>query len=135
MLIPFFLVASLMVSMSFVPDTIYVESTNAFEVVKIEPEPEETINCSCIQCLQAWGHGITGNAWDLEPNYFGFPYEGDIALFYDGQYHAAEVTETYLKSFRIRECNYNKCKYSERVIQLDNPTLRGFIHRLSSPRS
>jgi len=89
--------------------------------------------CSCIIYLQLKGHGVSGDAKDLQPNYFGVPHKGDLALFKysNGVYHAAYVEAVFPSgAFYISEANYRAGKYTERTIFPDDSFLRGFIHHL-----
>ena len=90
-------------------------------------------NCSCILYIQSKGVNISGDAEFLQPNYWGRPFVGSVALFYypnNDIYHASFVEEVYINgNFLVSEANYREGKYTERVIESDNKFLRGFIHR------
>ncbi len=91
--------------------------------------------CSCILYLRAKGHGVSGDARDLQPNYFGVPHKGDIALFKysNGIFHASYVEAVFPSgAFYVSEANYRAGKYTERTIMADDPFLRGFIHFVGS---
>ncbi len=88
--------------------------------------------CSCIVYLRTVkGMSVGGfDAKDIEPNSF-TPHAGDVALFtYPTISHAAFIEETYLGSFKVSEWNYKAGQYTERVIQLDDPALRGYLHQI-----
>ena len=93
--------------------------------------------CSCMSYLKLRGIVVSQkNASDLQPNYFGSPFKGDVAIFhYPNIAHASFVEEVYLKSFLVSEWNYYAGKYSERVIQKDDPYLIGFIHKVSAEQN
>ena len=77
------------------------------------------------------------NASDLQPNYFGSPFKGDVAIFhYPNIAHASYVEVTFPSgNFLVSEWNYYKGEYSERVILKDDPYLIGFIHKVSAEQN
>ena len=93
--------------------------------------------CSCMQYLKIKGIQVSQqNASDLQPNYFGSPFHGDVAIFrYPNIAHASFVEEVYISSFLVSEWNYYEGRYSERVIMKDDPALIGFIHFIGSSQS
>ena len=100
-------------------------------------EDYTSYGCSCMSYLKLRGIVVSQkNASDLVPNYFGSPFHGDVAIFhYPNIAHASFVEEVYISSFLVSEWNYYEGRYSERVIQKDDPYLIGFIHKVSDPKS
>ena len=113
------------------------ETSTSSEVVVSVCKSYTDYGCSCMIYLQNRGIVVSQkNASDLQPNYFGSPFKGDVAIFhYPNIAHASFVEEVYLKSFLVSEWNYYAGKYSERVIQKDDPYLIGFIHNLQTEQN
>ena len=106
-------------------------------VIEFEEEPlleEEGIYCSCMIHLKRKGIIVSQkNASDLIPNFFGTPETGNVAIFhYKDTAHAAYVEFPYPSgNFVVSENNYEKCKYTERLIMADDPFLIGFIRKVN----
>ena len=113
------------------------ETATSSDVVVSVCESYTDKYCSCMIYLQNRGIVVSQkNASDLQPNYFGSPFKGDVAIFhYEKISHAAYVEETYIKSFLVSEWNYYEGRYSERVIMKNDPYLIGFIHNLQTEQS
>ena len=88
----------------------------------------DPILCSCITGLRSFGVLLPPkpvNAEDLESNTT--PHNGAIILFsYPNSFHAALITFVFPGGVLIEETNYNKCKYSERFVEWNDPYIRGF---------
>lgn len=133
---------SIVIALSlFLPTTITIE--NQIPPVKFVPQVVEAkeicesiydYGCSCMVHLQNRGYDVSGNASELQPNYFGIPFVGDLALFkYETIYHAAIVEIVYLSgNFEVSECNFEAGKCDSRLVLINDKALRGFIHRVSN---
>jgi len=91
--------------------------------------------CSCVIHVQAKCAPISGDAEDVQLNYFGTPFVGDVAKFqYPLFYHVACV-ETVFPSgnFIVSECNYRagKCD-NTRIVLKDDQYLLGFLHNIKN---
>ena len=90
--------------------------------------------CSCVIYLREnKGLPVSGNAVDFQPNYFGVPHRGDIAIFKysNGTSHVGFVEYPFPSgNFYVSEANFKPGEYSERVVMLDDPFLVGFIHKI-----
>jgi hypothetical protein len=89
--------------------------------------------CYCVTYIREnRGVDIRGDAKDMEPNYFGAPQKGDVALFRysTGSSHVAFI-EAILPSgnFYVSEANFIPGEYGERVVMIDDPYLVGFIRK------
>ena len=66
------------------------------------------------------------DAKDIPNN--GTPHKGNVVLLnYNGIGHAALILEMYPGGFYVRETNFEKCRQTERLIEFDDPAIRGFF--------
>lgn len=98
-------------------------------IIKTEkPVPiENPIACSCIKTVREMGVNLpyNTNAGDLKSN--STIHIGVLVLFsYEKAEHVGMVVSIERDGFWIREGNFEKCKFTERFIDFDNPFLRGF---------
>ncbi len=85
------------------------------------------IYCSCVVYLQNKGIDISGNAINLEPNYFGEPQRGDVIIFRypNGKAHTAFLEEVYNEVYWVSEWNYFSGEKSERRIPFELNSIYG----------
>jgi len=61
---------------------------------------------------------------------------GDIILFYFPKtdiHHAGEIVVTFpSKNMIVYECNYTPGTCGERLVMVDDPTIRGYLHFIGS---
>lgn len=115
---------------------VMADTVITIEVVEEPLLEEEGIYCSCMIHLKRKGIIVSQkNASDLVPNFFGTPETGDVAIFhYTDTAHAAFVEFPYPSgNFVVSENNYEKCKYTTRLIMADDPFLIGFIRHVGNP--
>ncbi len=90
--------------------------------------------CSCMVYLQTEkGIDISGNAIDIEPNYFGEPQRGDVIIFRypNGKAHTAFLEEVYNEVYWISEWNYFPAEKSERRIPFELNSIYGIYRDYS----
>lgn len=97
-------------------------------VVPVEAElPPISVYCSCIKTARLLGANIPmgTNASDLKPN--STPVVGGLVLLsYSKAHHVAYIAELQEKGVLIREGNYKRCEYTERLIPYDYKYITGF---------
>ena len=95
--------------------------TNSVEVVFVEPTDP---NCYCVTYLrEVLGINIRGDAKNIIAN-IDEPMVGAVVLFDYG--HAAKIKYRLLDRLIIQESNFEKCTPTERMVMLDDPTIRGY---------
>lgn len=90
--------------------------------------------CSCVVYVrEIKGIDFQGDAYTAQPNYFGVPFVGDLAIFhYPDISHLAFVEEVYINgNFKVSEWNYLPGQATTRIIMADDEFLIGFIHQVN----
>ena len=118
-------------------DIWYVSADTTIVIEFEQPEPCKSTSdygCDCTAHVRKTCASVSTRAQDVQLNYFGTPFEGDVAKFYYPSvpsFHIACVEDVYLSgNFLVSECNYEAGKCGTRIVLLDDPNLLGFLHNI-----
>ena len=103
------------------------EATSTDNSVGVSSLPDE---CYCVQWIRkTYGIPIHGNANTLVPNVDRAYPGGVIILEYNGLWHAVYIIAILPNgNYYVHEANYHHCKTDDRVIEKNDPAIRGFIY-------
>lgn len=95
------------------------------QAIKDDKEHALFSGCSCIASSRALGAKVpkVKNAKDLKPN-TDFPQKGGLVKF--NYNHIAVVQKVSEEGIYIREGNYTKCKFTNRLIKWNDPKVLGY---------
>lgn len=98
------------------------------QIVKDHEEWKYFTSCSCVACARVMGANVKGNAIDLVPD--SLPVQGGVIIFKYGEkpedYHVAYIAQLFTNGMNIRECNKEKCRYTERFVSFYDPFILGY---------